>query len=151
MIAGSVWVIIVLEILETTLYMLFKMHKVVYKKLVVVALNVVAIFLLASYYLCLKRSVHSIREEILVRVLMCKTSIVIISSVFSFINGASSISYIVYIVLFSPHMSYVYVSMNISNRTSGDACLVVCLTRSYGWKSTCLPQKIMVEKKKGVV
>lgn len=125
MIAGSVWILIVLEVIETALYMLFKMHETAYKKTAVVAaLNAVAIFLLVNYYLYLKKSTRSIREEILVRVLMCKTSIVIISSILSFIESASTVSYVVYVVLF--FITYVirvcfceYIKQNFRKRMLG--------------------------------
>lgn len=148
MLEGSVWVIVVLEILETALYVLFKLHRTVYKKTaIVVALNAVAVFLLASYYLHLKKSMRSIRKEILVRVLMCKTSAVIVSSVFSFFDGANSISYIVYIVLcFTTYIIrvcfYEYIKQNFRRRMLGDLYneiiwleKYVQATRNYGRKN----------------
>lgn len=147
MLAGSVWVIVTLEVVETALYVLFKMHGTAYKKSAVVAvLNTVAILLLASYYLYLKKTTHSIREEILVRVLMCKTSIVIISSILSFVESASTVSYVVYIVLF--FITYVirvcfceYVKQNFRRRMLGGLYndiiwleKFVIATRNYGRK-----------------
>lgn len=125
MLVGSVWIIVALEIIETALYMHFKMHRTAYRKpAIVAALNTVAIFLLASYYLYLKKTSRSIREEILVRVLMCKTSTVIISSILSFIESASTVSYVVYVVLF--YITYVirvcfceYIKQNFRRRMLG--------------------------------